>query len=103
MMSRNLGTVSPEFEVKLLVPDEAHILIALRKEALETNPLAFGASLEDDKTLSPEFLRNSLADPQASVIVGLFDGVQLVGMVGVVRDGKVKRRHRVGIWGMYVS
>ncbi|HEX6904132.1 MAG TPA: GNAT family N-acetyltransferase [Thermoanaerobaculia bacterium] len=91
------------FEIRPLVPAEVAPLIALRKEALEANPLAFGASLQDDKTLSPEFLRTSLADPQTSVIVGLFDGADLVGMVGVVRGTQMKRRHRAGIWGMYVS
>lgn len=90
-------------EFRPLAPDNVDALIALRKEALETNPLAFGASPQDDKTLSLEFLHASLADPQTSVIVGAFDGAQLVGMVGVVRGGQVKRRHRAGIWGMYVS
>jgi RimJ/RimL family protein N-acetyltransferase len=91
------------FVIRVLTSGDTDVLIALRKEALETNPLAFGASLQDDKTLSPEFLRTSLADPQTSVIVGLFDGADLVGMVGVVRGTQVKRRHRAGIWGMYVS
>jgi ribosomal protein S18 acetylase RimI-like enzyme len=90
-------------EVRLLTTDDADVLIVLRREALERAPLAFGASLQDDKTLSPEFLRTSLADPQASVIVGLFDGADLVGMVGVVRATQVKRRHKANIWGMYIT
>ena len=95
--------MNPPINVKLLDPGCADPLISLRREALETNPLAFGASLQDDKALSAEFLRTSLADPQTSVIMGLFDGEDLVGMVGVVRGTQVKRRHRAGIWGMYVS
>lgn len=95
--------MSEGVEIRFLSPAAAAPLIALRKEALETNPLAFGASLQDDKALSPEFLHTSLADPQTSAIVGLFDGEDLVGMVGVVRATQVKRRHRAGIWGMYVS
>lgn len=95
--------MNPPINVKLLDPGYAATLIALRKEALQTTPLAFGASLQDDKALSPEFLHTSLADPQTSVVVGLFDGTDLVGMVGVVRGTQVKRRHRAGIWGMYVS
>lgn len=91
------------YEVRLLASDDADVLIPFRREALETNPFAFGASLQDDKALSAEFLRTSLADPQTSVIVGLFDGAELVGMVGVVRGMQVKRRHRAGIWGMYAS
>ena len=90
-------------KILLLTPDDATALTILRKEALETNPFAFGASLQDDKALSAEFLRTSLADPQTSVIVGLFDGAELVGMVGVVRATQVKRRHKANIWGMYIT
>ena len=95
--------MNPFLKVRSLALADADTLVDLRKEALETAPLAFGASLQDDKALSPEFLRTSLADPQTSVVVGLFDGEDLVGMVGVVRGTQVKRRHRAGIWGMYVS
>lgn len=94
---------APGFQMKPLCPGDASVLILLRREALETSPLAFGASLQDDKALSHEFLRTSLADPQSSVVVGLFDRVDLVGMVGIVRATQEKRRHRAGIWGMYVT
>lgn len=95
--------MNASFEIRPFTPDDTDTFISLRRKALQGNPLAFGASLQDDKTLSSEFLRTSLADPQTSVIVGLFDGADLVGMVGVVRATQVKRRHRAGIWGMYVS
>jgi RimJ/RimL family protein N-acetyltransferase len=91
------------FGVHFCNPSDAKIIITLRQEALETNPLAFGASLQDDKALSADFLRTSLADPQTSVVIGLFDGDDLVGMVGIVRATQEKRWHRAGIWGMYVT
>lgn len=77
-------------------------LIALRREALESHPLAFGASTEDDRGLSLEFMQTSLADPEQAVF-GAFEGDGLTGMVGVVRAARVKIRHKAHIWGTYVS
>jgi predicted TIM-barrel fold metal-dependent hydrolase/GNAT superfamily N-acetyltransferase len=82
---------------------DAASLLALRKEALETDPLAFGASPEDDRGLSLDFLRRSLADLDEQAVFGCFDGDSLAGMVGVMREAKLKQRHAGGIWGMYVS
>lgn len=95
--------VSGSFEIRLLGPDDAEALVLLRREALAGHPLAFGASPEDDRSLSPELVRTSLADPQASAVFGLFTGAEMVGMVGVVRATGLKRRHKAHVWGMYVS
>ena len=77
-------------------------LVALRRESLESQPLAFGASTEDDRGLSLEFVQASLADSEQAVF-GAFEGDLLTGMAGVVRASRVKIRHKAHIWGMYVS
>jgi ribosomal protein S18 acetylase RimI-like enzyme len=104
--SRRSTTVG-EPEVRILVPDDAPALVALRREALETHPQAFGASPDDDRglSLSIDFARGAL-DPAArerAVVFGLFDGGALAGMVGVARATEHKRRHRGQLWGMYVA
>ena len=90
-------------KIRCLQPDDADALIVLRREALSSEPLAFGASLEDDRTLSPDFLRASLADGDSFAIIGAFDADTVVGMAGVMRMEKVKARHRAMIWGMFVG
>jgi RimJ/RimL family protein N-acetyltransferase len=75
----------------------------LRREALSSEPLAFAASLDDDRTLSPDLLRVSLDDAGSFAIIGAFDGDTLVGMAGVMRMEKTKARHRAMIWGMFVG
>lgn len=89
--------------IRCLKPSDADALIALRREALSSQPLAFGASLDDDRTLSADLLRASLADVDNSAIVGAFDAHALVGMAGVFRMEKLKARHRAMIWGMFVT
>ena len=89
--------------IRRLRPDDAPALIALRREALEVDPLAFAASVEDDRALSLDFVRTALADDQEQAVFGYFHGDDLAGMVGVIRDLKVKFRHKATIWGMYVA
>jgi GNAT superfamily N-acetyltransferase len=48
-------------------------------------------------------VRNALADDCEQAVFGHFDGGDLAGMVGVMRDAKAKRRHTATIWGMYVA
>ena len=90
-------------QVRALAPDDAPALVVLRREALTTDPLSFGASLEDDRGLSIEQMRASLASPASAAIFGAFDGDVLVGMVGVRREDRVKVHHRAMVWGMFVT
>ena len=95
--------MSAGWPVRRLLPDDAPALASLRRQALDGDPLAFGASVEDDRLLSLDFTRAMLADLREHAIFGLFLGADLAGMVGVMRDPKRKRRHAATIWGMYVA
>ena len=95
--------MSEEWNIRPLRPGDAPALVSLRREALEVDPLAFAASTEDDRALSLDFVRTALADDQEQAVFGLFHGADLAGMVGVIRESKVKRRHKATIWGMYVA
>jgi RimJ/RimL family protein N-acetyltransferase len=75
----------------------------LRREALEAHPLAFSASLPEDRERLREFVRSALVPSQDAALFGAFVDDELVGMVGVVRNTGQKERHKALIWGMYVS
>jgi len=81
---------------------DATAFVALRRVALETEPLAFGASAEDDVGLVLESARAFLGDHEGQAVFWHFDGADLVGAVGLLRASKVKQRHKATIWGMYV-
>jgi len=95
--------VSEEFNVRRLRVEDAASLVSLRREALEADPLAFGASIDDDRGLSLELVRASLADHEEQAVFGCLEGDRLIGMVGVIRASKVKQRHIGSVWGMYVT
>jgi GNAT superfamily N-acetyltransferase len=89
--------------VRKLGVEDAPLLIALRREALESEPLAFAASVTDDIALVAESVRSFLASPDTQAVYGAFQDVALIGMAGLFRLSKMKQRHKAMIWGMYVQ
>jgi ribosomal protein S18 acetylase RimI-like enzyme len=90
-------------DVRRFGAEDLSALVALRREALEADPTAFGASLDDDRGLDPDFVRSVLTNADEEAIFGYFDGEDWAGMVGIARVSKTKERHTAIIWGMYVS
>ena len=90
-------------DVRRLGVQDAASLMSLRREALEADPLAFAASIEDDLALAPDFVRRSLENEREQAVFGYFEADTLCGMVGLSRASRLKQRHAATVWGMYVS
>jgi RimJ/RimL family protein N-acetyltransferase len=97
-----MSTNAP-IEIRRLGPDDASELVALRRESLESHPLAFAASPSDDRLRTVELARELLADGRRSAVLGAFEASRLVGMAGVVHGRSLKRHHTAVVWGMYVA
>jgi RimJ/RimL family protein N-acetyltransferase len=89
--------------VRQLGLDDGDALIALRREALEAHPLAFGATTHEDRLASGGALETVLGDATQAVIFGAAQAAELVGMIGLVRAAGAKRSHKAVIWGIYVA
>lgn len=90
--------------IELLEKGDAGDLWALRKESLFTDPHSFSASLEDDPLQNMSHVEDILSgDCHTIKIFGARQGQELVGMIGLQLEKKIKHRHRVMLWGMYVS
>lgn len=98
-----MSVASVASSIRRLHPPDAASLVALRRDALVSHPLAFWASPDDDRGLSLDSVRGSLANQREQAVFGYFEGADLAGMVGVIRATEVKRRHKAYIWGMYVA
>lgn len=99
-----MGSLSGmELNIRRFGAADASALVALRREALDAEPLTFAASPAEDVGLVVESVRGFLGDHETQAVFGQFDGADPVGMIGLVRATKVKQRHKATIWGMYVT
>jgi RimJ/RimL family protein N-acetyltransferase len=83
--------------------DQIPAMQALRREALTSDPLAFGATVDDDLALDTAYAERSLADPSSAAIFAAFVARAPAGMVGLVRMPREKIKHRALVWGMFVQ
>jgi GNAT superfamily N-acetyltransferase len=88
--------------VRKLGANDAEAWASLRREALETCPLIFGASIPDEPKQLVDLILSRLAEPEAAVF-GAFVAGSLVGTVGIRRHPNAKERHKSTLWGMYVA
>jgi RimJ/RimL family protein N-acetyltransferase len=91
-----------DFTIRRLDPDDAAAWATLRKEALETHPLAFGASMPDEFNTLVETAIDRLKVSDESAFFGAFGEDVLVGTVGIWRDDGAKERHKCMLVAMYV-
>jgi RimJ/RimL family protein N-acetyltransferase len=89
--------------VRRLEGADAQDWAVLRREALETHPLAFGSSVPNDPQLLVEFILARLDTPEESAVFGAFIDNTMVGIIGIRRDTGKKELHKSSIWGMYVN
>lgn len=91
-------------EIRVLTSDDAQEWWRLRLEALEGDPEAFSASLEEHRKLTLDEVRKRLGvGAQDAFVIGAFELGRLVGMAGFYREPGAKSHHKSRIWGVYVT
>ncbi len=86
--------------IRRLVAADGAPFRALRLEALQTYPDAFGSTYEDEVARP---LSSFIQQLEKNVILGGFDHGELAGMIGFYQQSGPKDRHKGVIWGMYVK
>jgi ribosomal protein S18 acetylase RimI-like enzyme len=89
-------------EIRRLNPEDAVLYKALRLEALQNHPEAFGSDYEAEKDRPVDQYATRFQSEQAATF-GAFHEAQLVGVVTVVCSELDKMRHRANLFAMYVT
>ncbi len=82
-------------EMRYLTAGDAGEWLRLRLEALQGDPEAFSASLEEYQSLSLEDVRKRLGfGAKDAFVAGAFEDGRLQGCAGFYRDKGLKTRHK---------
>ena len=96
--------MSNSYAIRQTTPSDAPALRALRLRALADKPEAFGSDVSEDEA-KPESVWVERCTPteKSALFVAVDEGGALVGMTGIVCDGRVKTGHLGNIWGVFVA
>lgn len=93
--------------VRPLLPAEAPLYVALRREMLADAPWAFAASETDDRGLDLQGVTTSIttgATNHTYAIIGAFNTpTQLVGVAVLLANHRLKMRHRADVVSVYIT
>lgn len=99
------GAVNRTPVIRLVEPGDLTAFKALRLEALQRHPEAFGTSYAEQVTRPDEFwlerIQQGLGGLSGAIYVADSES-ELSGMVGIRRNDSTKRQHSAMIWGVYL-
>ncbi|QDQ28979.1 GNAT family N-acetyltransferase [Chitinimonas arctica] len=87
--------------IRLASGDDAALWQAIRLEALQNHPEAFGSSYQEERDMPLATVAAKLIDPLNRVWVAE-EGGQLLGTATARRESAAKARHRTSLFAMYV-
>ncbi len=89
--------------VQPLTPADAARFQALRLRGLRESPSAFASSADEEAATPLEDIARRLVASNDRAVFGARKERELIGLVGVQREGLKKLAHKAFIWGIYVA
>jgi len=89
--------------IRALNENDVAAFIKIRCDSLQMSPSSFGADPRPETEMDVQTTRRDLANKNDSnFILGYFEGAELAGIVGFIREQRLKTKHRSFIWGVFV-
>src|SRR5687767_1593628 len=91
-------------DIRPLRPEDAEEFRRCRLDALLDSPSAFATSFEEESARSVEFFRERFERQSGTdtKTFGAIDGEQIVGLTGIYRETRERRRHKMTIVSVFV-
>jgi ribosomal protein S18 acetylase RimI-like enzyme len=89
-------------QFRVLIDSEYEAWNAIRTDALDVAPFAFGRSNEDEATERTHRFASNI-NREDRFILGAFDGDELIGIAGFYRHEPKKTSHKGTIWSVFIK
>lgn len=89
--------------IQRLLPSNVIEYRRLRLRGLRESPTAFGSSFAEESKRPLKAFTARLEQTEDKWVFGAFENKRLVGVVTLIREEKLKERHKASIYGMYVD
>jgi GNAT superfamily N-acetyltransferase len=93
---------SSDIAIRRLAPDDVAVYRALRLRGLKEHPDAFTSGYDEEAAKPLAATEARLAPEAGARMWGAFVEGTLVGAIGLLREPRVKIRHKGEVFGMYV-
>ncbi len=90
--------------IRKLTPDDCDAYRSCRLDALRDSPHSFASSYEEEVGMSNETIKERFAmHPSDSAVFAAFDNERIVGLTGIFREERLKRKHKMNIVSVFVQ